>query len=487
MAVYGVVLIAIALVRWSLWTYGTDTGTFAQIGANALHGFTDPPERGTHFRFHWSPILITLYPLIALTRTPLSLQILQVVLIGASALPLYGIARAYASERVAWRAASLALVYPALMAVAFAEFHEIAFYPVVALGLFWAADRRRWALFAPLALLAVTIREEACIVFAFVGVAFVFVAARAHLLRGAGVGPRGLLRGEPEAPLPLAACGALLTTLSVVTLFYYFEVLVPTLGGWHPAHFYVYSFGVGPVAVLLAILRHPANLGQLATFGRLTYVIEAFVPLALLPLRSWWTLLALPGLGLLLLASDQIAWRMGSHYSAIFAPWLLLASVAAIAGWSRERPARAPRSAWFRDPTNVALAICGIVLIAFDPMHPAHYLRPLYPTDDARRALALVPPAASVVTHDEWYTHDALRNANATVFYCPYVRYAVYASDFPGPSFHDDVEPRLAADVARGIARAVARVGRVTVYERRPPAGATEANCIRPGDFGYRR
>ena len=120
-------------------------------------------------------------------------------------------------------------------------------------------------------------------------------------------------------------------------------------------------------------------------------------------------------------------------------------------------------------------------------MHPAHYLRPLYPTSDAAAALALVPPEATVVTHDEWYTHEALRLPNATVFYCPYLRYAVYAAGFPGPAFENDVRPRLEADLHDRVARPIARRGDVTVYERNPPTDATEANCVRPGDFGYER
>ena len=102
---------ALAAWRWHLWTFGTDTGTFAQVVASAFSGFRDGPEQGTHFRFHWAPLLAILYPLIALTRSPLALQFAQIVLISLSALPLYAVARAYVNERSALRYAALALVY----------------------------------------------------------------------------------------------------------------------------------------------------------------------------------------------------------------------------------------------------------------------------------------------------------------------------------------------------------------------------------------
>ncbi len=51
------VLAALAVVRAKLWTYGSDTGTFAQIVADAFNGMRNGVEAGSHFRYHWSPSL----------------------------------------------------------------------------------------------------------------------------------------------------------------------------------------------------------------------------------------------------------------------------------------------------------------------------------------------------------------------------------------------------------------------------------------------
>ena len=40
------------------------------------------------------------------------------------------------------------------------------------------------------------------------------------------------------------------------------------------------------------------------------------MPLAFLPLRSWWVLMALPGAAIVLLANSGYVWRMGDHYAA---------------------------------------------------------------------------------------------------------------------------------------------------------------------------
>src|ERR1700739_3629638 len=65
---YVVVLGALALWRWHIGTYGADTGLFTQVVGDAFGGFRDGPEDGTHFRFHWAPVLGVLWPLVSLTH-----------------------------------------------------------------------------------------------------------------------------------------------------------------------------------------------------------------------------------------------------------------------------------------------------------------------------------------------------------------------------------------------------------------------------------
>src|SRR5579884_2622120 len=107
---------ALVVIRWNIWSFGSDTGTFAQIALNAFAGFTDAPEHGTHFHFHWSPILAVLWPIVAATRTPLSLEIVQVVLVALCAIPLAAIVRTYAGDAWGLRVGVLALIYPPLLA-----------------------------------------------------------------------------------------------------------------------------------------------------------------------------------------------------------------------------------------------------------------------------------------------------------------------------------------------------------------------------------
>jgi uncharacterized membrane protein len=463
-AVYVVVLGALAAYRWHVWSYGTDTGTFAQVALNAFDGFRDGPEDASHFAFHWAPLLAVLYPVVALTHTPLSIQFVQIVLIGACAFPFYALLRGYTADALASRIALLALVYPPLTAVAFTEFHEIAFYPLLAMLLVWAIDAERWVVFIVCSVLAVLVREEVSIVLAVFGASLVVASVMRRGERGDGI-----LYWRPRAPRATALAGLWLIVLGVATLGCYFGIVVPSLGGWRPAHFYEYPFAQGPVALLGALVREPlVVLLAIATIGRLTYLIEAFAPLLFLPLSSTWMIVALPGLLILLLSSNALAWRMGGHYAAIYIPWLLIGAAAVIVGLSRMRSAAAANRI-----LSIAFGVCAFVLIAFNPMHVAHYLRPPYADlADAERALAVVPRNAYVSTHDEWYTHIAVRYPNATIAWLRPPDWAVFADDFNNESFQHEVLPMLRAQVAAHKYRIVARFGRVTVYEKVEPKRA---------------
>lgn len=458
-AVVVAVMTALAVIRWNLWTYGTDTGTFAQIAYNAFHGFTDGPEHGTHFRFHWSPILALLWPVVAATRSSLSIQIVQVLLIAFAAVPLAAIVRAYSGDAWAVRAGVLALIYPPLLSASFEEFHELAFYPLLALALFWAADRARWAWFAVFAIAIAFVREDACIDLMLIGLALAIIG----LLKRRSA-QTGLLTGEPIEPNRLAIAGFGLAALNAAALAFYAFALVPRLGGWAPSHFYHYPFAQGPLQTALSIVTHPLALASaVLTLGRFTYLLEAFAPLAFLPLLTRWAWLAVPGFVGVLLSSDSIVWRMGFHYELLWAPWLLLAAAWALVRIARSGLDDAARTWW-----KAAIAVCGIVLIAFNPMHPAHYLvsPPYQQSASVSAAFACTPANAPVATHDEWFAHVALRypkSTNMTDGVGRFHGYVVYTPDWRNAYVDRYLLPQLRAARASGHYLAACTDGDVVV------------------------
>ena len=450
---------ALAVIRWNLWTYGTDTGTFAQIAANAFRGFSDGPEGGSHFAFHWSPILAVLFPIVALTHSPLALQLVQVVSIALAPLALAGLVRPYCGAQWAARCGLLALIYPPLLSIAFEEFHELAFYPVLLLALVWAADRARWAWFAVFAAGAVLIREDVCIDLIVFGLALAAIGLLSRDYR-----EKGLLAGSPLERERLTVAGFGLAALAGISLAVYSYVVIPRVGHWQPSHFYAYPFAHGPAQAVLAVFVHPvAVFAAIATVGRLTYLLEAFAPLAFLPLFTRWTLLALPGLAGVLLASDPIVWRMGFHYSLLWAPWLLLAAAWVLCKLLANG-ADGPAHRWWA----AAIGVCVIVLAAFNPMHPAHYLRPQTQirSADLERAFSCVPKNAALMTQDEWFAHVALAYPNSTNLdesAAAFRGYLVVDPQWPNEHVRRVILPRIDAARASGGFAVVCRFGGATV------------------------
>lgn len=445
------VMSALAWLRWSVWSYGADTGTFSQSIINTFHGFANAVEpRRTHFGTHWSPIIALLWPLLALTRSPLSIQIAQTVLIGMAAVPLYAFIRAYAGREWAFRCSVLALIYPPLLSNAFSEFHELAFYPVAALALVWAADRGKWGWFAVASAAAVTIREDVCIQLIVLGLLLAAVAWRHRSPQ-----PRGLLYGEPLQPRNCVVAGLTLAALAAGSLAIYRFAVLAKLGPWVPAHFYAYPW------------QHPLQVAaSILTLTRVTFVLEIVLPLALLPLFSRWSLLAVPALAEILLANDGVVWRMGSHYVLLCAPWVLLGASSALVRTAGERSAHAALRWW-----RAAMTACVVFLIAFDPMHPLHYLRAASSLQIANvgRAMSCVPRDAGVALHDEWLAHYALAYPGATLFRADlgrYSQYVVFARDWQNRDFTGVVLPQIHAAERMGRYREVCRYGDVVVLRR---------------------
>lgn len=446
-------LAVLAVARAKLWTYGSDTGTFAQIVHDAFGGMRNGVEAGSHFRYHWSPTLALLWPLVAATRSALPLQLVQAAATALCAPLVATIARRYVEKRNADGLGLVTLIYPPLLALGFDEFHELGLFTPLALALVVCADRGRWSCFTVCAVAAVGLREDAALTLVFFGIVLVGIGLRprAHGL--------GMLDGFAAAPKALGFAGAGLAVGAALTLGLYYGIVTPRLGGWVPSHFYLYAFAKGPLALVASAFTHPLQFARaIFTFGRLTYVLEAFVPLLFLPLRSRWVLLALPGGAIVLLANSGYVWRMGDHYAALWIPWLLVATVAALARVASARVAYR----W----TGAAAVLCAIFLVAFDPAHPLHYLHSYYPDrSDARRAIGCVPKSASLSTHDEWFSAIAAQRPKATIDRARGVEYLVYAEDYPNASYQTQVRPKVEAEVAGGKYRILCRYGDVVAYK----------------------
>ncbi len=453
---YALLCGAIVTIRWEHWAIGADTAIFTQVVLSAFSGFRSFAEGPPHFVVHFSPILALLYPLLAVARSGLALQYAQVVLVAANALVVFALVRPYVSDGIAARIGLIALLYPPLASGAVDNFHEVAFFPILASGVVWAADRRRWWAFALLGALALCVREDVTIQFLVIAAAAALWACRR------APGTKGLLDDQPQEPVRLARAAALFSVAALAVTVAYFYSVHRLYGAWSPGAYYEYSFGAGPAAVAGAIFLHPLEFARgVLTTGRLTYLLEALAPLVFLPTMTRWGLAAIPGLASVLLASDQKIWTMGAHYELLWAPWMVIAAAAALVHILGARGEAASRL-W----ANLALAACAVFTLAANPMHPVFILKQGYAdVPAARQTMACVPPGASLSTHEDWLAQVAA-NPRATMQRTDGVDYLVYADDSTDVTYQREIQPALKAALGDGRLHEVCSYGHVHAYTR---------------------
>jgi uncharacterized membrane protein len=418
--------------RYATFHSGADLGIFAQSIANAANGMQNTYEGASHFAFHFSPILYLCAPLLWASHSALALVAIQAAATALVAPGLFLIARKRTSERNAAALACIALLYPPLEGVTFTDFHENGFVPAAAVWLLWAIDARRFWIAGILLALVLCIKEDQAPAMAWLGLgglAYFSGTSTTRLRRYAR---------DDKAGLTFSAI-AIVASFAVFVL--YFAVIRPLAGAhgsWIPEHFYAWGSGGAP----------PIPLSK-QILGRMTYLLEIFVPLAFLPFRSRVLLLAVPGFVEVLASREPLTYTMGQHYAAVWIPYVLVAFV--IAG-SRLLEADGRRGAlWAR--ASAALSV--LVLAFFSPLHLGHYLRGLRPSDAATRALiARIPPRASIGTYDEIYAHLGFY-PRAAVGLRNDPEYVIYNRRYASAFWNGVVLPRLRRELATHAYRVV--------------------------------
>jgi uncharacterized membrane protein len=423
-AAYAAIFFMLGLDRYATFHSGADLGIFTQAIANAANGMADTYEHGSHFAFHFSPVLYVLAPLLWLTHSAVALIAVQAVATALIAPALYLIARRRTSERNAAILACIALLYPPLQGVTFTDFHEDGLAPAAVAWLLWAIDARRFAIASLLLLVVLCIKEDQAPAMAFLGIAGLAYFGSSH--DELGMTKRGFVFSA-------------FAIVAAVTVFVgYFLLIRPMTGAhgaWIPEHFYAWGAGAPGIPVARQIV------------GRLTYLLEAFAPLAFIPFRSRVLLLALPGFAEVLASREPLTYTMGQHYAAVWIPYVLAAFV--VAG-ARLLHANSPSGrTWVR----ASAALCILVSIFFSPLHLGHFLgRPNARDAQIRAAIAQLPRDASIGTYDEIYAHLGLF-PRASVGVKTHPQYVLFDTHYASVYWDGTVLPQLKQAREAGLYR----------------------------------
>ena len=253
--VYAALFSWLGSLKYSAHRNFVDFGIFAQTVTSAFGCFCNPIE-GSHWAFHFSPILYPVGLAVWLVHSPLTLVVLQAAAGALVAPPVYAIVRARRDIATARLAGVVAWLYPPLAGLIFGDFHENGFAPAaVAWTLyFYDSGLLLWTVIA--ALITLAIKEDQAI---FLAIAGTLGAWR----------DRGTKRGR--VALAIAFC-------SILVLAVFFSVIAPHAAAhgrtaWQPVRFYAWSASDAP-ALAAGIVE------------RLGFLLLIFVPLLFLPFHS---------------------------------------------------------------------------------------------------------------------------------------------------------------------------------------------------------
>ena len=450
-AMYAAVLFALGADRYATYRSGADLGLFVQSIATIFHGFSNTIEGGSHFTYHFSPILYLCAPFLLVAHSALALTALQAIAGGVALPPVYLLARRRLPEPLALTVALVAALYPPLVGVIFTDFHENGFAPAATLWLIWAVDERRFGPAALFLALDLSIKEDQAAILGFAGLVAFFYFRR--------VGDRS------RALFAAAACVA-----SAATFVAFFEIVRPLAGAkdaWRPTHFYTWT----QAAV-------PRGTAPWYSLGRPAYFLEAVVPLAFACFASPAFVFALPGFAEVLGSHESLTYTMGTHYAAVWVPWVLFAFVSGVA----RLYARSPRLG--TGVVRVSLALCALILAFASPTHWGHYLGPRTAHDAVLdRAVAEAGTRLDVGTFDELYAHLGF-DPKARLGLKNSPRFALADTTYAHSWFTREIVPVLEREVARGAARLVWSEDGLRLYGRR--GGTTVARAEAAADGGRR-
>ncbi len=375
-------------------TTAYDLGIFFEALRGWAHlGWPIVPVKGVHDHLgagfnllgdHFHPALALLAPTYWIWPHPETLLVDQVLLIAASAIPVWVFVNRLLGARAAYFWTTGYLTYWGLQeAVAF-DFHEVA----IAVPLIAFAIERVQARKLPAATVAVLmlllVKEDLALLVAFFGVYFAVKGSRAL---GAAIAASGVV-------------GYVIVT----------RVMLPHFAGGHSFMYWTYdSLGPNLPSALGFMLRHPFRTVQLFFTPAVKWhtLLWIFVPFGFLTLGSSTLILLLPLLAERFFSSGSQYWVVGYHYTATAAP---IVAMGAAEGLHRLLPllrkdsVRAGVAKW----VPIAVATAGVALIAYFPLHEL-FLPRLWNTGGrvaaAHAAVSRVPRGVTVEASDRLQPH----------------------------------------------------------------------------------
>ncbi len=413
----------LSLNRYYSFYSSFDQGIFNQVFWNSIHGrffqsslssslstnvvhSGEVPEVYYHrLGQHFTPALLLWLPLYALFPAPVTLSVLQVVLVTAAGIVLYFLARQYLEPPLA--AMITASYYGAIAVIAptLTNFHDISQIPLFTFGLLLAMEKRKWWVFWLLAVALLAVREDSGVGLFSVGIYMI------------------LSKRFPRAGL--AVCVLSFGYMVALT-----NLIMPLFSADISKRFMIERFGqyangeeASTVEIIWGIVSNPWRLlVELVTPfpGTLLYLLGQWLPLAFVPAVSpaAWMVAGFPLLKLFLGQGESVL-AITIRYAMTIVPGLFYG---VILWWSQHPKAFKPS---FRRFWAGCICLSLLVTVAYNPNRTLYFLIPdsIQPwvyvslprqwqhANQMRSLLTQIPPDASVAATTYIVPHLSSRRA----------------------------------------------------------------------------
>lgn len=272
-----------------------DFGIFCNMFASMARDFTQTvsSERDAiiqHFQVHFSPIYYLMLPFYMIFRSPLTLQILQALIVASGIIPLYFISRRRGLSPLSgvFLSAVYAL-FPALSGGCMYDLHENCFLAPLLLWLFYAAERRdrtgRILMFV-FAVLTLCVKEDAAVYVAFFAIYLMISDGHdCNETPEQEAGAKRLSDRFASAMTPMRINGAALLILSIA--WFGFTSWFLTKFGYGIMSYRYDNFISGDdglIGVIRTVIVNPALVfSESFDVEKLTFLAQILLPLAAIP------------------------------------------------------------------------------------------------------------------------------------------------------------------------------------------------------------
>jgi uncharacterized membrane protein len=397
--------------HWNGYTRSYDLAIFDNLMWNVVHGgeflISTPASGGEHSHFgrHATLLAYGLAPFYALHASAGTLLLMQAILLGFAALPLFFFARIHLGPAAASALALAYLLYPPLHGSNLYDFHFLSISPFFVFCVAHALETRSRAWLLLSVLLTLTCREDVALGVALLGAYHVLAGRRVRaglVLLGAGGAWFAVMK---FVLMPLAKPGS--------GYAYIYKDLLP-------------DGALGFGGVIQTLLSNPSFvLGSLLTQPKLEYALLIFTPLAFVPLRRpIGALFVLPGLLFTLLSTGYApVLSIGYQYTAFWTPYLFVAATLLLRSDSftalPAAEARAARRGWLGALTLLSLVCSYQYGAVFQQYTAGGGIYEVFPFEtselDLRRrqlrdeVLRALPPDATVAASESVAPHVSNR------------------------------------------------------------------------------